>query len=660
MFSEPGQVTAKANTSPASTRSQAFMIAVGLTVLVLAAYLQVAGFPFVSYDDSLYITQNLIIEKGLTWQSVRYAFTTGSDGSWLPLVWLSHAACMSVFGTWAGGHHLVNLALHLANSLLLFYLLRRLTGSLWASAGVAFLFALHPLHVESVAWIAERKDVLSTLFWLLTIWAYTRYAQAPSVWRYLAMGGLFLLGLMSKSMLVTLPLTLLLMDIWPLQRLSLNCDPPVRFQRIAVLVLEKVPLLALSVAVGLITVWTQYQLGAMAPIRGYPLKLRLGNALMATGIYLKQTIWPVRLSVFYPIHPDRWSRWEMLGTGLVLIALTAWAFHRFRDRPYLAVGWSWYLITLLPVVGLLQVGAQAHADRYTYVPLIGIFIMICFCLEEVVPRWRIPRLALLVVGASLMAILFALTVTQVVVWRSNLTLFKNAFTYDGRNAVALLKFGEEYSDRGQWQDAYRLYLWARELWPSNALLHRKIGTTLEQMGRRDEAVDWYRTAKSINPKNLETDQLLGQALMAMDRYEEAAPFVKSVMEGGGEEPSIFLDPDAARVNWAIILLTRGKPEEAKGVLEGVLAKVPKSFAALTNLAIAQERLGAAKEAQVSYQAALEVQPENPEALYRFGMSQVKLGQIAEARQTFGRIEGVAPGHPLATKGLQACDSAPRP
>ena len=652
----PGPVPEGA-ASPTSTRTQALWVAVGLSVLVLAAYLQVARFPFVSYDDPLYITQNPIIEKGLSWQSLRYAFTTGSDGSYLPLVWLSHALCMSVFGYWAGGHHLVNLALHLANSLLLFYLLRRMTGSLWASGGVAYLFALHPLHVESVAWIAERKDVLSTLFWILTTWAYARYAEAPSLRRYLSMAGLFLLGLLSKSMLVTLPLTLLLVDLWPLRRVSLDRDAPGRLRRTAWLLLEKAPLLALSVGVGLITVWTQHKLGAVATLKGYGLVTRLGNALLATGMYLRQTVWPVRLSVFYPIHPDRWSRWGLVLTGLLLLGVTAWVLRRLRDRPYLAVGWFWYLITLLPVVGLLQVGAQAHADRYTYVPLIGIFIMACYGLEELVSRWRIPRRALLVGGASLLAVLFTQTVAQVVVWRSNVTLFKNAFTYDGQNAVALMKFGEEYADRGQWQDAYRLFMWARELWPGNSQVHLKIGSSLEHMGRREEALAWYGSAKALDPKSLETDQLLGQALMALEYYEEAAPFVKAIVDRGKAGSSNFVDPDAARVNWAIILLTRGKPAEAKGVLEDVLSRLPKSYAALTNLAVAQQRLGAAQAAQDAYKAALEVEPKNPEALYRFGLSQVKLGQVAEARQTFARLQGVAPGHPLVAKGLAACDTA---
>ncbi len=644
--------------SAAESNTQALWLAVGILVLILATYMQVYRFEFITYDDTIYVTQNPTIQGGLGWPSLRYAFTTGDDGSYLPLVWLSHAACITLFGTWAGGHHLVNVVLHILNSLVLFYFLRRTTGSLWASAGVAYLFALHPLHVESVAWVAERKDVLSTLFWLLATWAYVNYIERPSAWRYLAALILFGMGLLSKSMLVTLPLTLLLLDIWPLRRINWEMPPRARMLLAWHLILEKIPFIVLSVGVGLITIFIQHRLGAMATLKAYPLNYRLGNSLLATGIYLKQTFWPLHLSAFYPIYPERLTRWAMVGIGVLLAATTWVAIRKLRDRPYLFVGWFWYLITLLPVVGLLQVGAQAHADRYTYVPLIGIFIMVCFTTEEILSKWNLARVIVLASAASILGVLVTLTVAQVVVWRDNLTLFKNAFTHDGQNPVALLKFGEEYAERGQWQDAYRLFSWALGYWHGDALVYLKVGNALENLGRIEESMAYYKTAQKIAPNDPQVNQKLGHALMATSRFEEAAPYVKAVMAWSGANPANSIDQEAARINWAVILMSRGKNPEAAEVLEGVLRLNPKCLIARCNLAKVFDRQGCLEEAHVQMKVALEVAPKDPDLLYRCGMTLVRLRRFDEARTVFDRIKVLVPDSPLSEAGYKACLDAP--
>ena len=345
-----------------------------LVVVVLIAYGTVWHFDFVNIDDDFYVTENAQIQQGLSLDSVLWAMTTIEEANWHPLTWLSHMMDVQLFGLNPGGHHLTNLLLHIANVLLLFGVLQQMTGAVWLSALVAALFALHPLNVESVAWVAQRKTVLSTMFWLLTVLAYVRYVKKPNWGRYLGMMGIFVLGLMAKPMLVTLPCVLLLLDYWPLKRLGK--DSKEFWERLPRLAAEKLPLLIPVAAISVVTLEAQSQAGAISTWEWLPLGTRVANAVAAYGLYLKKMLWPMDLAVFYPHPGNSLEVWPVALAALLLVILSLGVWWQGRRSRYLVVGWFWYLGTLLPVSGLIQVGGQAMADRYAYVPLMGLFIIL--------------------------------------------------------------------------------------------------------------------------------------------------------------------------------------------------------------------------------------------------------------------------------------------
>jgi len=642
--------------APPSTEPAPFLysretwVAIGLLILILAAYLQVMGFHFVSYDDPLYVTSNPSIQAGLGWKSLRYAFTSGVDGSYLPLVWLSHAACVSLFGTWAGGHHLINVLLHGANSVLLFYFLNRLTKSIWPSASVAFLFALHPLHVESVAWVTERKDVLSTLFWILTSWAYVRYTENPSLRRYAWVALLFTLGLLSKSMLVMLPLTLLLFDAWPLGRIAwTGATFKNRIRAVWPLLLEKIPLFVLSLGAAGATLLTQSKAGAVATL---PLHYRLGNALLATVKYLEQTFLPWNLSVFYPFRWSEFPVWKVTGALILVLFITVVCVRSSRRRPYLAVGWFWYLITLLPVVGIIQVGSQAHADRYTYVPLIGVFMMLAWLAEEFIVRWRFSRIVTLAAGGSMLGLLFILTTAQVVVWRDNLTLFKNALSLNSENPLAIMNIGDEFFKRDQFQDAYVVYLKGVELAPGMHYSHIKIAQALVGLGRDAEALPYYQNVKRLKPDLLLADQCIGQILTRLGRFEEAAPYVQKVLQEENLERGLFnpVDHMTSHLDWAVILASRNRLPEALQILESTLAKDPNSSKTRLALGKAFLQIGRQEEALRQMEKAVELNPNDPEILFFLGSVLIRLHRFPEAKRAFDHLAEVAPRSFLIQRG----------
>jgi len=382
------------------------------TLLVLATlfvYGPVVGHDFVNFDDDVYVYANPHVLGGLTWKGIAWAFTTNHADFWHPLTWLSHMLDSQLFGMWPGGHHLMSLFLHTLNSLLLFLILRRMTGDIGPSAMVALLFALHPLHVESVASTAQRKDVLSTLFGMLTLLAYIGYCERPGAARCVLVFTLLALGLMSKPMLVTLPFVMLMLDFWPLARFSwapqgqsgrLSFCRPTTLRLVA----EKIPLILIALVFGLVTVWAQQKAGLVESLEGRALPVRLANAITSLAIYIKDMFLPFHLAPFYP-YPTEFPVWKTVGAGLFLAAVTGIAFWRARKAPYLVVGWLWYLVTLLPVIGLVQIAAFARADRYTYIPMIGLFVMICWGLPGLLRRWhyrqRILTLTALISTVSL-------------------------------------------------------------------------------------------------------------------------------------------------------------------------------------------------------------------------------------------------------------------
>ena len=421
-------------------------------------YWQVGGHRFVNFDDNVYVSENPQVLRGLTPESVSWAFATAHGDNWYPLTWLSYMADIELFGLNAGWHHRVNMLLHLANTVLLFLVLWRMTGGMWQSGFVAALFGVHPLHVESVAWVSERKDVLSALFWMLTMGAYLRYARRPTVGRYLAVAVLLALGLMCKPMLVTLPCVLLLLDWWPLGRLAPAASQSARpvLGRFLRLVWEKVPLFGLSAASAAITYLAQAMGGSTSRIMDLTLGSRVSNVVVSYAVQLWRTVWPSSLGPFYPhpasIHADT-PAWATIASVLLLSGLTVVALRQAGGRPFLAVGWFWFVGTMVPVIGLIQTGSHATADRFTHLPLVGVFIAIAWGIPAALPEWRFRRATLAVGGGAVVLALAGAAWTQVGFWRDSEVLWSRALAVTDRNWLALNNLGDVYYRLGRYQQA---------------------------------------------------------------------------------------------------------------------------------------------------------------------------------------------------------------
>ena len=560
-------------------RSRLLVVAALLGVVTVGALWPVAGSGFLSYDDDQYVTRNPHVQQGLTPSSLAWACTTTRAANWHPLTWFSHMLDWQLYGDRAPGHHRTSLLLHVAGTLLLFLVLETMTGSLGRSAFVAALFAVHPLHVESVAWVAERKDVLSGVFWMLATWAYVFWVRRPGALRYVLLVLAFALGLAAKPMLVTLPFTLLLLDVWPLARWRGS------WREWGRLVLEKLPLLALSIASSAVTLFAQRRGGAIGSLASYPLSIRLENALVSYVVYLKRAIVPAGLSVFYPHGHVSPPAWQIAVSALVLAVGTILAIRLRARSPYLLVGWLWYLGTLVPVIGLVQVGSQAMADRYTYVPLVGIFVIAAWGLADLAPkgaRW-------LPAGAVVVLVLAVLANVQARHWRDSVTLFRHALAVDGENFMAHHTLGVELVRMGRIEEALAHYAEvvrirpgfakthtslanvhlsqgrldeaggeAREairLDPNQALAHSCLGAILARQGRGGEAVEYYERALSIDPEDAQVHNNLGVVLVGLGRMEAAIPHFESAVR-------LLPDYGIAHGNLAAGLLARGRYTEA--------------------------------------------------------------------------------------------------
>ena len=477
------------------------VLALLLLVSALAVYWRVTNHGFVAFDDGLYVVDNAHVQAGLSTQNTLWALKSASAGNWHPLTWLSYMLDYELYGLNARGYHLTNLLFHLANSVLLFLVLCRMTGAQGRSAFVAALFGLHPLHVESVAWIAERKDVLCGLFFMLTLYAYARYTERPSsLARYLQVCLWLVLGLMAKPMLVTLPCVLLLLDFWPLARCasseSERLFEPARVRR---LTLEKLPLFLIVGASCVITWAIQHASRATSLVEGLTLDLRIWNTLLAYLGYVSRFLWPQNLAIFYPHPGQSVSIAAALASALLLIEISGLALRVARHRPYLAVGWFWYLGTLVPVIGLVQIGEQAMADRYMYLPLIGLAIMLAWGVPDLVARWRYPK-ALLPLAASLvLASAALLTWKQVGHWRDSVSLFERALQVTSRNHLAHTNLGVALTDREEYERAIHHYMEAIEIAPGYPAAHYNLATTLVRQDRCAEAIVHYALALRIRP-----------------------------------------------------------------------------------------------------------------------------------------------------------------
>lgn len=485
-----------------------------VAAVTVAVYWPVLHNGFVDYDDPDYVTINTMVRQGLTLKGLTWALTAFHAGNWHPLTWLSHMLDIELFDLNPMGHHAVNLLLHVVNAVLLCALLERLTGYLGRSVVVALLFALHPLHVESVAWIAERKDVLSTMFWFLTLAFYAGYARKPCLSRYLAVVLLFALGLMAKQMLVTLPLVLLLMDYWPLKRPSLrNGGGNTQGVSIKVLLADKIPLFLLSVTASLITLRAQAAAGALHHGGEHSALLFAGNALISYVKYIGKMFWPSDLALFYPFVPSAVTPFRVAGAAVLLTAITGCVIGQRSRRPYLFFGWFWYLITLLPVIGFIKVGSQAVADRYTYIPLTGLFLIVVWGGAEIAGRWCKGFWA--AAGATIVTvvILSALTVVQIRCWRDSYDLYDHALAVVDDNWLAHNNMGILLAQQYHYDDAIRHFQKSLQIYPNQPAGLMNLGTAYQSAGNTLAAIEAFRAAVKLSPNDVEGHFRLGYAYL---------------------------------------------------------------------------------------------------------------------------------------------------
>jgi tetratricopeptide (TPR) repeat protein len=500
-----------------------------LMVAVLSVYSGVINFDFIIFDDTQYVTGNGQVKSGLTRQGITWSLLSTHSANWHPLTWLSHMADVEFYGLNAGGHHLTNVLLHIANTLLLFILLRRMTNTLWCSAIVAALFAVHPLHVESVVWVAERKDLLSTFFGMLALIGYVRYTRQRSRSAY-GLGLLcFMLALMAKPMWVTLPFLLLLLDYWPLGRIKFNSG--FRLQSsdqtspVFSLLFEKIPFFILTAASCVVTFYAQQSGGAVTTLDMFPLGSRIANAVVSYVGYMGKMFWPVQLTVFYP-YPDSFALWKVAAAAAVLVTIFIWVTVQIRKRPYLAVGWFWYVGTLVPVIGLVQVGSQTMADRYTYVPLIGLFVMIAWGGTELVGRWRLKHIAVAIATGVVLTALTIAAHNQTSYWTNSITVFEHAIEVTENNWVAHHNLGKALNDIGRDTEAFQHYSDALRIKPNSAHIHVNFGSALLAQGKINEAVDHFNYALKLDPDFAEAYNNLGLAHVRRGQIEDAVYFFR--------------------------------------------------------------------------------------------------------------------------------------
>lgn len=592
------------------------------------------GDEFLDYDDPDYVTQNAQVQAGITWATARWAFTTGCAGNWHPLTWLSHALDWQLFGNDPRGHHAVNIVWHALNATLAFLALRRLSGAFWMSALGAALFAWHPLRVESVAWIAERKDVLCAFFGLLTLWLFIRFAEASRISHprsrifYALALVTFTLGLLSKPMLVTLPFVLALLDYWPLNRFSART------------VREKIPFLLLSAAACVITYLAQKKSGAM--VETSTLGDRLANGAVSVTGYLWNFFWPFDLAVGYP-RPARWPAATTAIAVFILLGITGVVIAQWRRRPFLFVGWLWFFGMLVPVLGIIQVGQQARADRYTYLPMLGLEIALLWALNEFVLTVALRRFATAFAVLGLAGCI-ARTWDQLAVWQNSHTLFEHALSVTKDNYLAHSCLGATLLNENRLEEACVHFRQAIEIKPDYAVAHRRLGLALEKLGQPGEAVSHYERALALIPDDAPTEAWLADALASLDRDREALSHYRKALD---------LKPDfaEARRHYADSLRVLERFDQARTQYRLALALQARDAEAYYGLGAALEGLGENEKALACYEAAAGLKPEFSDAQYNIGVLRLARNEPAEAVSHFLAVINYAPHHAPAFVGL---------
>jgi tetratricopeptide (TPR) repeat protein len=637
------------------SRRQTLAICASLAAAVLLLYGRSVTHDFVNIDDNMYVTANEHVQAGLSLEGLSWAFTNADTGLWLPVTWLSHLLDCTLFGMRPGLHHLTSVLIHALNGVLLFLVFKKMTGAPVPSLAVAALFAIHPLRVESVAWVAERKDVLSGLFWILTLYAYASYAARPSVRAYVPIIVLFSLGLMSKPMVVTLPCVLLLLDYWPLGRLRisrLGPEPPLKARHTPwyKLLLEKAPLFALSIAVGLVTIHAARSGKALPSLRAMPLDLRVANTLVSYTAYVLSTVWPFGLAVWYPPHVTV-PLWPAIGSAAVLLAATVGSLLGARRRPYLLVAWLWFLGTLFPVLGLVQAGEQAYADRFTYLPLVGLYVAAAwaaFELYERRPAWRRP------LGWTALALGLALAVTtlvQVGRWKNSATILQHTVDVTDGNYWALANLGAALESAGDTQGAAVQFAEAVRCKPEYSVANANLAVMLQRLGRREEALEHHCAAMRIDPESSQARTNLTTFLQEM---ETAGPS----SQGG--------------VDLAKGYFQLGCADSQAGSYAKAVAWFQKALAARPEFADAHYKLGNVYGLQGNYDEAakhlaeaVRIDPSHADAHNNYGVVLLGKRDFENGIAQFRAALRAQPGHDLARRNLEVAkarkgklDSAP--
>jgi len=629
------------NSSPNTTRVCLF-VCLFLVIPTLAVYLQTTDFDFVSYDDFLYVIDNNHVNSGLSWENTKWAFNQPYASYWHPLTWLSHMADCHFFGLAPGMHHLINIVLHLFNSLLLFYIFFSVTKRLWPCLFMAALFAMHPLHVESVAWISERKDLLSAFFWMLTTLCYIWYARQPCIRRYVFTLLLLCLSLMAQPMAVTLPFVLFLMDFWPIGRHEACPEGDFPRRSLISLIAEKIPFIALATASASVTFLVQQKIGAMSSFSTFSIAQRFGNAVTSYLTYIFKMIWPTRLVVFYP-HPGMPPVWIIAFSVLFLVFMTWIMIRAAKSRPYLIIGWFWYLGILAPVIGIIQIGHQAMADRYTYLPLIGLFIMISWGLPELVKKIRIPRIIVIFVAAAILSIMGIMAWVQAGYWKNTITLFTHAIDAGYPSIIAHDSLGVAFVQNDQNAEAEKHFKRAIELNPWYWKSINNLGTLRKSQGRFAEAVLLHERALQLNPRSWRIYANYGLALMSLGKVDEAAVsfFYWTVLKP---------DNDLAHLGLGSALINLGKDDQAQIALTRALELNPRLEIAHNNLGTILFRKGNISDSVRHFNKALQIKPgygiaqlNLNVAMKHIGISLMEQGQDELAIDTFKKAIALKPG-----------------
>ena len=660
------------------------LICLFLAVAALMAFWQVNECDFINYDDPSYVTENFHVKSGITLRSIRWAFTTGYSANWHPVTWMSHMLDVQLFGLKPRWHHLTNLLFHIANTLLLFLLFHRMTKAPWKSAFVAALFAIHPLHVESVAWVAERKDVLSTFFWMLAMGAYINYVEhrtedgregsgilrfPSSIFRYSAVLIFFVLGLMSKPMLVTFPFVLLLLDYWPLHRFEpkksaqevrteasrqgtgsreraqlsakkrkgesakmrtakgmVKEEKPAAYnfqwELIRPLLREKMPLFVLAALSSIVTFVVQQKGGAVRSIEAISPGARIANAFVSYIVYIGKTVWPVNLAVYYP-HPGWWPLWQVLGAVLLLIAVTISVIRTANRLPFLAVGWLWFAGTLVPVIGIVQVGGQAMADRYTYVPLIGLFVMAAWGIPELLKKLRPTRFptprkeALLVLSGLVLVSLFIVTRTQAGYWRNNIALYDHSLEANPSEVIHSIR-GLAYGKLGEQKRAISDYNRAVEINPNYSEAYNNRGIAYGKLGDQRQAIPDFDRAIAIDPKCAEVYNNRGVTYDKLGDHRRAIADYDKAVEINPEYPEAYNNRGGAYG-------ALGDQRQAISDYDRAIEINPEYPEAYNNRGGAYGALGDQRQAIADYDRAIELSPKQAEIYYNRGIAYGKLG-----------------------------------